>query len=232
MREPTTITELRRRLTGIGCPAKRANQIAREVAEHHEDLRRTALEEGMTANAAETLADEKIGDVVTLTEQFASVLRRRSWWGRHPFLTFCVFPPIAIFVWVLGAFALAMWIADLAGVADRITRGVETHLDFFRMIIYSLYYGVILMVSWVLCWLARSRVHNSGWALTGCAMCSAHGLFHVLTLTEHSFSWGYGFKPAWFSVAAPWLILGGFRLLVSSACKRSTPARSLEVACD
>lgn len=220
MREPATLTALRRRLSEIGCPAHRAGQIVREISEHREDLKRDALEEGMTAEAAAAFADEKLGDVETLVRQFAAVLRRRSWWGRHPILTFCVLPPITILAWFFGIVVLVACVIRLFGIAEAFTRRIETDLALARVIVYSIHYAAVVFVPILLCWLARRYAHEFKWALAGCALCSLHGLFHVLTLTSHNLGWGYGFHPDWYAVVIPWLIYGAYRYFVSTKSRR------------
>jgi len=228
MREPTTLTALRSRLSEIGCPAWRAGQIVREISEHREDLKRDALEEGMTVEAADAHAEENLGDVEKLVRQFAAVLRRRSWWGRHPILTFCVLPPIAILAWFFGIIVLVAWVTDLFGMAETFTRKIETDLALSRAIVYSIHYTAVVLVPALLCWLARRYAHEFNWALAGCALCSLHGLFHVLRLTSHNLGWGYGFHPDWFAVVIPWLIHGAYRYFVSTESRRYLAHQRME----
>jgi hypothetical protein len=228
MREPTIINALRARLSKIGCPARHARQFVQEVSEHREDLFQDALEVGMTAEAADAFADEKLGDIETLVLQFAAVLRRRSWWGRHPVLTFCVLPPIAIFAWFFGVIVLVAWGTHLFGMAESLTRRIETGLALSRAIVYSIHYTAVVLVPALLCWLARGYAHDFKWALAGCALCSVHGLFHVLTLTSHNLGWGYGFHPDWFAVVAPWLIYGAYRYFVGAESRRCEAQQRIE----
>jgi len=52
---------------------------------------------------AEARADAQLGEPAALAEQLALVLRRSSWWGRHPFIGFCLLPVLAL--WPLVVFA-------------------------------------------------------------------------------------------------------------------------------
>jgi len=228
MREPATITELRRRLTEIGCPAKRTHQIVQEVSEHREDLKQEALEAGRGPEAADSFADSKLGHVETLVRQFTVALRRRSCWGRHPILTFCVLPPIVFFAWFPGIAALVMWGANLLGTGDAITRWFLIHLELVKVVVYSVDYSAFIVVPALLCWLARRYVHDFKWALAGCTLSSLHGLFHVITLTSHNLGWGYGLNPDWFTVATPWLIYGAWRYLAVMESRRYATSQRAE----
>src|SRR6267154_2136298 len=84
------------RLLELGCPVSQARRLVREIADHHEDLKLAALEEGLSETEAELQADNRIGEPVVLAEELAASLRRASWWGRHPFVGFCLLPPLGI----------------------------------------------------------------------------------------------------------------------------------------
>jgi hypothetical protein len=74
---------LQRRVVELGClPAQLRRQV-QEMAEHHADLKRAALGEGLAEVDAEARADELLGEPVELAEGLAAVLRHYSWFGRH-----------------------------------------------------------------------------------------------------------------------------------------------------
>ena len=91
------LTQIERRLTELACPPGQLRRKIRELAEHHEDLKRDALEEGLPEADAEARANELLGEPVALAEHLAAALRQSSWWGRHPIIGFCLLPPFAIF---------------------------------------------------------------------------------------------------------------------------------------
>src|SRR5436189_4610752 len=90
------IEQFKRRLIELGLPMDRIRRNIQELADHHEDLKRDALEEGLSEAAAEARATERLGEPVALAERVAAVLRNSSWCGRHPVFSFCILPPLGI----------------------------------------------------------------------------------------------------------------------------------------
>src|SRR3954452_7058489 len=112
-----SIQQLERRLFELGCPPQKLRRKVRELADHHEDLKHAALEEGLSESDAEARADEQLGEPAGLAEQIVCVLRRSSWWGRHPIIGFCLLPLLALLpatglclMVLCGAFWLANFI--------------------------------------------------------------------------------------------------------------------------
>src|SRR5262245_22958675 len=96
--------ECRRRLFELGCPSAQVRRMVREIAEHYEDLKLTAMEEGLSDTEADQRAEARIGEPNTLAEELAASLRRSSWLARHPFVGFCLLPPLGI----IASFAAAL----------------------------------------------------------------------------------------------------------------------------
>src|ERR1044071_4054712 len=98
MHKNITIGKFEQRLLQLGCPVSLARRQVRELADHREDLKLTAMEEGLSEADAEKRADEQLGEPVALAEYAVKVLRQSSWWGRHPIIGFCLLPPLGILV--------------------------------------------------------------------------------------------------------------------------------------
>src|ERR1700689_1383205 len=105
--------QIERRLAELASPPGQLRRKIRELAEHHEDLKRDALEEGLSETAAEARADELLGEPVVLAEHLAAALRQSSWWGRHPFIGFCLLPPLAIIPLFMLALTGGYWLGRL-----------------------------------------------------------------------------------------------------------------------
>src|SRR6476660_6913743 len=104
MPSSSLIKACQRRLFELGCSARDVGRMVHEIADHHQDLEHAALDEGLSKAEAEVRADERIGDPMALAEELARSLRRSSWWGRHPFVSFCLLPPLGI----VGSFAVGL----------------------------------------------------------------------------------------------------------------------------
>src|ERR1700679_2626357 len=92
MPEATVIAQFERRLVELGCPSRPLSARVRELADHHEDLKQAALEAGLPEAEATARASTQLGDPLLLAENAVLLLRRASWWGRHPLLGFGVLP--------------------------------------------------------------------------------------------------------------------------------------------
>ncbi len=92
---PDFIEQLRGRLLKLGCPIAQIRRLAREVADHCEDLKQAGLAEGLSEADAKARADVSLGDPLVLAEQMMMAIRRSSWWGRHYIVTFGLLPVLA-----------------------------------------------------------------------------------------------------------------------------------------
>lgn len=78
MLEPDCCVEVRRRLAEHGLPAARIERIVEELAEHWEDLRAAALEEGQTESAAVNFATARLGRPEQLAHDVIEGLRQST----------------------------------------------------------------------------------------------------------------------------------------------------------
>ena len=177
MREASTISQVEHRLVELSCPPALLQCKMRELAEHREDLRQEALEEGLSQSQAEARADELMGEPYGIAEHLAAALRQSSWWGRHPVLGFCVLPPLAILSAVMLLFTLVFWSApvvfplDLASELANDASGVVFILNFWQ----AIYCLTVLVVAAVFVRLSRRAIAGIKWAVMACVMCALHG---------------------------------------------------------
>lgn len=96
MSERDFINQLQRRLMELRCPQRHMRRLVREVADHREDLRQAAGQEGLSGAGAEAWVDARLGDAAGLADQLMATLRRSTWWGRHSLVTFGLMPLLAV----------------------------------------------------------------------------------------------------------------------------------------
>ena len=210
MPESLVIARFERRLVELGCPAWRSAARVRELAEHFEDLKAAAMGEGLGEAEAEVRAGAQLGNPVLLADNAAWLLRRSSWWGRHPLIGFGVLPFLS-FIPILGvcwAVSLgACWLAGRVGPAYRFDSSLAGALSADPKIFYQfagpLNTGVMLLamlVTMVLFgWLARRSVVGMKWMLGVCAVCAVDSLFGYSGIHPHSFDVQLGWNSSdWF----------------------------------
>jgi hypothetical protein len=195
MHSAIVIEEFKRRLVELGCPIGRVRRNVQELADHHEDLKSDALEEGLSEAAAEAQATQRLGEPVALAEHVAAVLRNSSWWGRHPVLSFCVLPPLGIVFIAMLALLLETALARLYFSPEELNllANDERGLEFFRAILKGTYYGAVALTTTLFCRLAWRSARGLNWALIACTFCLLHSYFFSLRIAPHMFSIGYTF---------------------------------------
>ena len=208
MHKPGAVVQLERRLADLGCPDRLRERRIREVADHYEDLKLAALEEGLAEADAEARANALLGEPVALAEQLAVVLRHSSWWGRHRIIGFCLLPPVGIFAasvlslfLVLGGlrsfFSAAEWavLADQGSGFGLLVRGVQLAN-----------YAATAATTLLFCWLAQRSISGPRWAILACGVASLQSFFGYCRIAPHAVSIGYSFSPDWICALIPLLI--------------------------
>lgn len=210
MHKARVIEQFERRLLELGCPPRGLRRCVEEVADHHEDLKRAALQEGLAEAEAEARASQLLGEPVALAQNFAVVLRQSSWFGRHRVLTFCFLPPLGIFA------ASIMGLGAVLGLLRLYYTGDEWNVlaaegDGWNPIalgIRTSWYLAMACMTLVFCWLARHSAAGIRWALAGCAVCSLQSFFGFCRIVPHATTIGYSLSPNWHCALIP-LLIGG-----------------------
>jgi hypothetical protein len=204
------VLRLEKRLTDLGCPARERERRARELADHYEDLKLAGLEEGLSEAAAETRANELLGEPVSLAEQLAGVLRQSSWWGRHRIIGFCLFPPVGIFVAsVLSLFAVLGGLRVCFSASEW--RVLADQGSGFRLLVLGVElanYAATAGISILFCWLAQRSISGLRWGMLACGICSLQSYFGYCRIAPHAVSIGYSLSPDWICVLIPLLVAG------------------------
>jgi hypothetical protein len=208
--KPSALLRLEKRLADLGCPARERERRARELADHYEDLKLAGLEEGLSEAAAETRANELLGEPVSLAEQLAGVLRQSSWWGRHRFIGFCLLPPVGIFVAsVLSLFAVLGGLRVCFSANEW--RVLADQGSGFRLLVLGVElanYAATAGISILFCWLAQRSISGLRWGMLACGICSLQSYFGYCRIAPHAVSIGYSLSPDWICVLIPLLVAG------------------------
>ncbi|HXC99829.1 MAG TPA: hypothetical protein VN048_10845 [Verrucomicrobiae bacterium] len=221
MRDSTVIAELERRLAEFGFRDARLRLRARELREHHEDLKQAALEEGMSETDAEARAEKLLGEPYALAAQISAVLRQSSWYGRHPVITFCLLPLVGMLLMMalgLGVDALATRLCFRAGEVSLLAE-TGAGMALLNTVVLGTWCGMVLLTAIFFCWLAQRTARGLIWALTACAVCSFYSCCAGIQLHPHQVTLCCGFPPAlfhpdwvplnWMPLLAPMLVAAG-----------------------
>ncbi|HZV36536.1 MAG TPA: hypothetical protein VFB72_18305 [Verrucomicrobiae bacterium] len=209
MPEATPIRLVEQRLVELACPPAILQRKIRELAEHREDLKREALEEGLSEDEAEERADKLLGEPYALAEHLAAALRQSSWWGRHPIIGFCLLPPFIILLCLF----LGLWLGDMITrlilTPDQLNALADDSagLAFFRLVLQGIYYCAIVVAAALFCWLARRTMTGLKWALAASGICALHGWLFWVQVRPHNISAGYNYPPRgaghWAAILVP-----------------------------
>ena len=205
MPDALPIEQFARRLVELGCPTRRVRCCVQELSDHHQDLKNAALEGGMSEADAEDRADELLGEPIALAEHLAAVLRNSSWWGRHPWIGYCLLPPFTLITVVLLCLSLEALLGNLYFNADELRALTDTApgIELARAAVAGTNYASIALTALLFCWLARRSSSGMKWALAACAVCSLHSYFYKLGVSPHNFSMGYYFSSQVGELIAP-----------------------------
>ncbi len=160
---------LRKELLRRGLPPGYVERVTGELADHADDL---AAETGGGAPTAATSARlphlaARLGDPVRLADGIARAFQRRTFLGRHPWLTFVAFPAAAL----IAAWFATLFIMELL-VVLLLAMGGETPSDAWRWVAaiascamaYGLTYGMPLLLCWWALRKARQTARAWSWA--------------------------------------------------------------------
>ena len=223
MPEPVAIAQFERRLVQMGCPARRIAENIRELREHYDDLKQAALDEGLSEKEAEKLAGESLGHPVQLAENAVLLWRQSSWWGRHPFVGFCLLPlPVFLLGWVLffAGFGGVCWLLGrIFGPAyiidkptlDSLLDNSDTSSSWITSMNTTASLTAVSVVLGVFYWMARRSSVGIKWLVAACLSCALISLLNWSELRPHSITCGFGWPPEHWSYAAiPMLVAAAF----------------------
>lgn len=226
MPDAIVIAQFERRLVELGCPPRPLEERVRELAEHYEDLKQAALDEGLPEREAEGQAVARLGDPITLAENAVTLIRQSSWWGRHPIIGFCLLPfPVFILGWT-ACWVSLFWLCRILGwvfcpsyvLDDQTFVGLNDEPKVFSSIADRLTIAVSLITTLtvvaILCKKARRAALGLNWMLIVCASCAFINFFSSAAIRANGasvtlscgFYWYPWYPAQWFCSAAPLLV--------------------------
>jgi hypothetical protein len=190
-------SELRSELARRGLPQAYVERLVAELDDHLSDL----LEErnssmgaarklqfdadevlGDVSSDASAIAAARLGEPVQLAIFAAEQYQARSFWGRHPWLTFAALP-LPLLVACFFGYGLAFWgvtyTIDLIGeyVFDLSESNMGTPADYLLLQALFLalvsWYAIVmppLTSAWLLCRTYRRNSLNKRWPVLGCVL--------------------------------------------------------------
>jgi len=208
---PDFIEQLRHRLLELGCPMVQVRRLVREVADHREDLKQSALLEGLPEADAQVRVNAKLGDPLYLAEQQMAMLRRSSWWGRHFLISFCLLPLLMVpMLWALLLFLdLSLEFALGYGWDEKKLHVAADNPAAFHHLVIAVHcadFVAIALVTLLFCWLARRSAVSFKWMMISCGICSLYALIIWVQIRPHNFAVGVSWHPQWIRAAIPLLI--------------------------
>ncbi|HEX4121248.1 MAG TPA: hypothetical protein VH619_11570 [Verrucomicrobiae bacterium] len=218
MREAVIIRQFQRRLVEIGCPTMWMRETVREFADHYEDLKQAAMEEGLQERDAEARAQMRLGDSILLAEQTVAVLRRSTWWGRHPVIGFFILPLFALapawaacgavlagICWLLGQICGPGYSVDRQ-TAHALASDPNAFQSFAGPVNNGLMFSATVLVTLTFLWLARRSALGLKWKLIACAVCSFNSIITYASIDPGSVLIGYGWPSQnWIYTVIPLL---------------------------
>lgn len=216
MSERDFINQLQRRLMELRCPHRHVRRLVREVADHREDLRQAAVQEGLSGAGAEAWVDARLGEVDDLAEQLMVTLRRSTWWGRHSLVTFGVMPLLAVPLLWSAVMAVELCLEYALGFGwngHKLHAAGGNAVQLYHVIQTVNYadYIAMALVSLSICWLARRWAVRPTWMVTACVICSLYAWLIWIQIDPHRFTVGLGasWPPHWkFKAVFPLLVAG------------------------
>jgi hypothetical protein len=139
-----------------GVPGCHIVRTKSELEEHWADLKAEGLGEGLAEKEAEEEATRLLGRPAEISHQILCSLQQRSWWGRHPLVSLCLFPlvcaPLLMALMILP-FVLLQGMGALKDMEAEMIERALTTLHYISMIAAPL----------LLCWGVRRAGLGRQW---------------------------------------------------------------------
>lgn len=225
MRDSIVIAQFEKRLVQMGCPLSRVRANVQELAEHYEDLKQAAMEEGLSEKEAEARASEQLGNPILLAENAVALLQQSSWWGRHPIVGFCVLPlPVFVLAWALCTAmlgALCWLLGKIFGPAYTLDYSTLNTLrdnpKVFNTITFAMNVALCLfaiqIVVVVFCRLANRAASGLKWMLAACVSCAFISLINASEIRPRTVTFTLGWPPQHWFYAMPPLVTAAVLLI-------------------
>src|SRR5688572_25146750 len=172
------IAALSAKMARLGWPGGHARRIAREVADHWEELAQEGREHGLDETAAHDFARQRLGEPKVLLDFYGQTMRGVTWAGRHPVISFAVLPPLALVIWFL------YWTGMAVGAADMYANMLGLNVPVWKSYVVVLlgvkviHYTGVFAVPALFWWWGRRSFRGFNWRWLVCGICALHGLLN------------------------------------------------------
>jgi hypothetical protein len=237
MANPPSRDALRAELERRGLPPAYVERLLGELDDHFTDLLEERSSSMGAARKLDFEADDlqsRLGEPTQLAIFAAEQYRARSFWGRHPFVTF-VLGPFPLLVGMLILFVSAVWIPTycIGTVGDWLGwmgAAAEDHLYLQAIVLACFSWGLMVLppvgATLVLCRIHRRNALPVRWPLVGCTLLA-------IIVTAIHVTWRLAIGPSesergmlMFGMVTPWtpwtnqltLLVGSKFLAAMSIC--------------
>lgn len=180
--------ELRNELRRQRLPQAYVERLLAELDDHYEDLleeRSTSMGAARKLQAEASQSDDlqqRLGEPAQLALFAGEQYHARSFWGRHPLVTYLIAPlPLLVACWIF--FGFAFWAATYClylvgtyafGWTEATFANPADHIWLQGMTIaFMCWYAIVLpplTAAWVLCRTYRRNALDWRWPIVGCAL--------------------------------------------------------------
>lgn len=179
MHNPLSLESMSIELVRKGLPSKYVQRVVQELADHQQDIEDEGLGIRTSGGSSSpTREADRLGDPHSLVNAIVSTYRARTFWGRHPWLTFVIAPIPVVILSFIGVILLAVLMeraGDCIGIGMWPEHKPISEWPVFSVwCLLSFYYGLMfapsVLVSVSLCRLAARAGRGYRWVLAGCLM--------------------------------------------------------------
>ena len=157
---------LRLQLERRGMNRTRIERVAGELVAHAEDLEREFIEKGKTPKEARQEAMARLGGADTLCEEIFRKYSRRTFWGKHPVVSFALFPILAMAL-VLGSVPLVGFVLKHV-VLFLDSWGFRVNFASLKLLYLNLFslgqYALTGLCAYFFLWTAKKYAFEMKWA--------------------------------------------------------------------
>lgn len=189
MDDQQLLDQLTKNLQRRGLPQAYIDRLTDELADHIEDLIESRSIPMSKDAHNQRMVLGQIGSCDELATAAAGEFRRRSFFGRHPILTFVVAPiPTVMLVWVAFVFAALAFTASLPlAFGNEYRFGGRSAMEWPAVLMYTAWTlifagGIVPPTVAVLLFARLARRANIGWTwlmVAGSLVAVLSGLFHA-----------------------------------------------------
>jgi hypothetical protein len=195
MENRPSLDTLRTELKHRGLPRAYIERLLSELDDHYTDLleeRSTSMGAARKLQPSSVEVQQQLGDPTQLAIYAAEQYHARSFWGRHPLVTFLITPlPLFAVCWLAFGVAIGLVLSAIRYGVNALgwTEWVIANLDDYvyleaTLFAFLCWYITVLpplTAAWILCRTCRRNVLDWHWPVLGCAILAVVAGLHTAT---------------------------------------------------